>query len=82
MTADASDPSITCIIAGLAPDRMAPITADSHLVDDLGYDSPRKMELVATLESHLQIRLKETDTAVQTVRDVIDWVHTNLSETA
>jgi acyl carrier protein len=59
---------------------MAPISEDSHLVDDLGYDSPRKMELVVTLESHLQMRLKDPDTPVETVHDVIDWVNTNLNE--
>ena len=42
--------SVVSIVTRLAPDRMAPVTADSHLVDDLGYDSPRKMELVATLD--------------------------------
>ncbi|MGH3551988.1 MAG: acyl carrier protein [Mycobacterium sp.] len=77
---NAFDHSILSIVAGLAPDRMTPVTEDSHLVDGLGYDSPRKMELVATLESHLQMRLKDPEIPVETVQDVIGWVNTNLSE--
>jgi acyl carrier protein len=61
---------------------MAPVTPDSHLVDDLAYDSPRKMELVATLESHLQMRLTDPDVQVETVQDVINWVNANASENA
>jgi acyl carrier protein len=66
--------SVVSIVTRLAPDRMAPVTADSHLVDDLGYDSPRKMELVATLESHLKRRLKDPETPIDTVGEVIAWV--------
>jgi acyl carrier protein len=72
------DESVVSIVTRLAPDRMAPVTRDSHLVDDLGYDSPRKMELVATLESHLQVRLKDPETPIDTVREVLDWVNTNV----
>ncbi len=61
---------------------MAPVTRDSHLVDDLAYDSPRKMELVATLESHLQMRLTDPDVPVETVHDVIKWVNANFRENA
>ncbi|QLL06969.1 acyl carrier protein [Mycobacterium vicinigordonae] len=71
---NAFDESIVGIVAALAPDRMAPVTADSDLVEDLGYDSPRKMELVATLEAHLEMRLEDPDAPLQTVREVIDWV--------
>jgi acyl carrier protein len=69
--------SVVSIVTRLAPDRMAPVTTDSHLVDDLGYDSPRKMELVATLESHLKVRLKDPETPLDTVREVVDWVNAN-----
>jgi acyl carrier protein len=76
------DQSILSLVAALAPDRMASVTADAHLVDDLGYDSPRKMELAATLENHLQVRLKDPDIPVETVHDVIGWVNANVSENA
>ncbi|WAC90032.1 acyl carrier protein [Mycobacterium sp. Aquia_213] len=74
--------SVVSIITRLAPDRMAPVGTDSHLVDDLGYDSPRKMELVATLESHLKMRLKDPETPIDTVREVIDWVNANIADEA
>ncbi|WAJ46774.1 acyl carrier protein [Mycobacterium sp. Aquia_216] len=74
--------SVVSIVTRLAPDRMAPVTADSHLVDDLGYDSPRKMELVATLESHLKMRLKDPETPIDTVREVVDWVNANIADQA
>jgi acyl carrier protein len=35
------------------------------------------MELVATLESHLKIRLKDPETPLDTVREVVDWVNAN-----
>ncbi|WP_025738503.1 acyl carrier protein [Mycobacterium genavense] len=66
--------SVVSIVTRLAPDRMAPVTTDSHLVDDLGYDSPRKMELVATLETHLNFPLTEPTTPIETVGEVIAWV--------
>lgn len=71
--------SIVSVVAALAPDRMSPVTVDSHLVDDLGYDSPRKMELVATLESHLQTRLHDPHSPLETVGEVISWVNANVS---
>lgn len=58
---------------------MAPVSVESHLVDDLGYDSPRKMELVATLESHLQTRLHDPSSPLETVGEVIEWVSANLT---
>lgn len=76
------DQSILSIIAGPAPDRMAPVARDSHLVDDLAYDSPRKMELVATLESHLGVRLWDPEIPFETVDDVIGWVNANFPESA
>jgi acyl carrier protein len=76
------DESIVTIVTRLAPDRMAPVTVDSHLVDDLGYDSPRKMELVATLESHLGMRLEDPRTPIDTVREVVDWVNANIADQA
>lgn len=66
--------TVISVVASLAPDRMAPVTIDSHLVDDLGYDSPRKMELVAALEGQLRTRLEEPDAPIETVREVVDWV--------
>lgn len=70
---------IISVVASLAPDRLAPVTIDSHLVDDLGYDSPRKMELVATLENHLQTPLEEPDAPIETVREVVDWVSLHIN---
>ncbi|SOX52943.1 acyl carrier protein, partial [Mycobacterium ahvazicum] len=72
--------SVVSIVTRLAPDRMAQVTGDSHLVDDLGYDSPRKMELVATLESHLKMRLKDPETPLDTVGEVVDWVNANIGD--
>jgi acyl carrier protein len=74
--------SVVSIVTRLAPDRMAPVSTDSHLVDDLGYDSPRKMELVATLESHLNMRLEDPRTPIDTVREVVDWVNANIADRA
>ncbi|MCV7076895.1 acyl carrier protein [Mycobacterium szulgai] len=71
--------SVLSVVARLAPDRMAPVSVESHLVEDLGYDSPRKMELVATLESHLQTRLHDPSAPLETVGEVIEWVNANLT---
>ncbi|ACC43373.1 MULTISPECIES: acyl carrier protein [Mycobacterium ulcerans group] len=76
------DQAILSVIASLAPDHMAPVTVDSYLVDDLGYDSPRKMELVAALESRLQMRLKDPEIPLETVGEVIGWVNRHVGETA
>jgi acyl carrier protein len=73
-----TDRDVVSIVASLAPDRMAPVTPQSDLVDDLGYDSPRKMELVATLESHLHQQLPDPTGPVTTVADVLAWVNTHL----
>lgn len=76
-----TDRAILSIVASLAPDRMAPVTPQSDLVDDLGYDSPRKMELVVTLESHLDQQLPDPTEPVVTVADVMAWVNTHLGRT-
>jgi acyl carrier protein len=72
------DQSIMSMVARLAPDHGAPVSVDAHLTDDLGYDSSRKMELVATLESHLQVRLKDPDVPIETVHDLIEWIKPNV----
>ena len=46
------------------------------------HDSPRKMELVATLESHLGVRLRDPEIPLETVDDVIGWVNANVRESA
>lgn len=72
--ANALDSTVLSLVASLAPDRMSAVTADSDLVDDLGFDSPRKLELVAALETHLGQRIPDPVEPVQTVGDVIDWI--------
>ncbi|MBV9090619.1 MAG: acyl carrier protein [Mycobacteriaceae bacterium] len=74
--------TVLSIVAGLAPDRTAPVTLDADLVDDLGYDSPRKMELVATLESRLGRQLPDPAEPVHTVADVVEWVSSHVGRTA
>lgn len=76
------DATVLAVVAALAPDRMSPATPDSDLVDDLGYDSPRKMELVATLETRLGRQLRDPVQPVHTVADVVAWVAGHDRETA
>lgn len=67
------------IVTALAPDRSGPITPATTLVDDLGYDSARLLELGATLERRFGCVLDDSArAAAQTVAAVVDLVATSL----
>lgn len=79
---DGFEAAVVGLVASLAPDRLAPVTVASDLVDDLGYDSPRKMELVAVLEDFLGQRLPDPGAPIETVEDVLTWVSGHLAQSA
>lgn len=68
--------AIISLVASLAPDRGVPVGRHTELVDDLGYDSPRKMELVASIEKHLQIAVPPPQHPIDTVDDLLRWIDT------
>ena len=70
------DDAIISLVATLAPDRGVPVGRQTELVDDLGYDSPRKMELVASIEKHLQIAVPAPQHPIDTVDDLLRWINT------
>jgi acyl carrier protein len=73
--------AVLSVVTSLAPDRLAPVTPESDLVDDLGYDSPRKMELVASLEALLGQQIPNPVDPVYTVGDVVAWVSAHVCRT-
>ena len=68
------DDAIISLVASLAPDRGGVVGRQSELVDDLGYDSPRKLELVASIEKHLETSVPAPQHSVDTVDDLLRWV--------
>lgn len=59
------------IVLALAPDPVARPDGSTRLVDDLGYDSLRLMDLTIALEEHFHLRASREDTAdVSTLADV------------
>lgn len=66
--------TIISLVTTLAPDRGAAVDRHSELVDDLGYDSPRKMELIASIEKHLQIAVPPPQHPIDTVDDLLHWI--------
>lgn len=73
---------VLSVVTSLAPDRLAPVTLESDLVDDLGYDSPRKLELVVSLEGLLEQQIPNPAKPVETVADVVAWISAHLRRTA
>lgn len=68
------------LIAQLAPDRDAPVSNDALLIDDLGYDSARIMELAAAMERRCGCTLTIDDPhqlSVQDALDALDSEHTD-----
>lgn len=74
----ASDPdlekNILKIVAALAPDRVDQVTADTVLIDDLGYDSSRLIELGIVLERRFGCSLNQAQIGAITIGDVVDLV--------
>jgi acyl carrier protein len=63
------------IIAAMAPDRTVRVTDAVTLVDDLGFDSARLLELSTVLERRFDCALDDQNmTAEQTVHDVVALV--------
>jgi acyl carrier protein len=63
------------IIAAMAPDRTVRVTDAVTLVDELGFDSARLLELSAVLERRFDCALDDQRmTAEQTVHDVVALV--------
>lgn len=63
------------IIAAMAPDRTVRVTDAVTLVDDLGFDSARLLELSTVLERHFDCVLDDQSmTAEQTVHDIVALV--------
>ena len=53
---------------------------EMRLVEDLGLDSLKLMELAVSIENHYQIRIDETSEAeILTVGDLVDIIHRGLS---
>jgi acyl carrier protein len=62
-----SDESALCrqavqIVLALAPEQAVQSDASTRLVDDLGYDSLRLLELTIALEEHFHVRASREDT--------------------
>jgi acyl carrier protein len=63
------------IIAAMAPDRTVRVTEAVTLVDDLGFDSARLLELSTVLERRFDCALDDQRmTAEQTVHDIVALV--------
>jgi len=63
------------IIAAMAPDRTVRVTEDVTLVDELGFDSARLLELSTVLERRFDCALDDQRmTAEQTVHDIVALV--------
>jgi len=70
------------IIAAMAPDRTVPVTDAVTLVDELGFDSARLLELSTVLERRFDCALDDQRmSAEQTVHDIVTLV-TDATKTA
>ena len=56
------------------------LESEMRLVQDLGLDSLKLMELAVTIENHFQIRIDEaSEVEIVTVGDLVDIIHRGLS---
>ena len=63
------------LIARVAKKDKASIQPAQDLIADLGFDSPKQLELLTEMEDRLQIEIGEDDAArINTVGDVLDYV--------
>ncbi|MCX5041646.1 acyl carrier protein [Aldersonia sp. NBC_00410] len=82
MERDGIETDVIELVISLAPDRHGTSTAASSLVDDLGYDSARLIELTAVLEQYFGCSLIDTqrDDPPATVGDVADLVSDSIAQ--
>jgi acyl carrier protein len=70
-----SDPEVEQVVFELvermAPDKGVAITAETTLIDGLGYDSAQIVELGLALERRLRCQLKQTQLGATTVADLV-----------
>ena len=73
-------------IAALARERLSwqeELTPTTRLVEDLGLDSLKLIELAVAIENHFRIRIDEAaETDIVTVGDLVDVVERELSGTS
>jgi len=63
------------LIARVAKKDKSFIQPAQDLIADLGFDSPKQLELLTEMEDRLQIEIGEDDAArINTVGDVLDYV--------
>ncbi|CAM2769725.1 acyl carrier protein [Skermania piniformis] len=64
------------VVAALAPDRGAPVTPDTQLIDGLGFDSARRLELGEALQRRFGCAVdgEHGIAAARTVADVVALV--------
>lgn len=62
------------IVGSLAPDKGVGVTAETALIDGLGYDSAQMIELGFALERRLGCRLKQKQLGATTVADLVGIV--------
>lgn len=82
---EASRKNLFASIADLARERLAwseELTPATRLVEDLGLDSLKLMELAVAIENHFRIRIDEAaETEIVTVSDLLDVVERELART-
>ena len=71
-------PDLLSAVAELARDRFGweePLERGSRLVEDLGLDSLKLMELAVSIENRFEIRIDEaTESEIVTVGDLVDII--------
>lgn len=63
------------LIARVAKKEKSAIQPQQDLIADLGFDSPKQLELLTEMEDRLKIEIDEDDAArINTVADVLSYV--------
>lgn len=63
--------AVVDIVERLAPDKGVAVTLQTTLIDGLGYDSARMIELGSALERRLGCKLEQTQLGATTVADLV-----------
>jgi acyl carrier protein len=69
-------PDVLSVVVAMAPRPAGPVSDDTRLIGDLGYDSLRLIELSIALEQRFGLRSLDDDAVatVSTVGDVVELV--------
>ena len=72
------------IVSHFAPKRAQPplLNSDTHLVNDVGIDSPRMIDVILEVEDRLKLTLDDEEVQnLRTFGDLVDLVQSRTAET-